>query len=163
NSFSDPTVHDVSTPMKNNLDYAEELVRLQRQEYEAHSTAAKHGFEFSIDTAALVLASCVSAGSVPARGVPVGSVPASSVPTGEVLAGNIVSAGFGDPAASASVLAVLTTAPAATSLLPHGHSLSSCEHTTRFPSPFDLGNHQPTLAFSLLLPLMMIFVLILPT
>nr|GFB22301.1 hypothetical protein [Tanacetum cinerariifolium] len=91
-----------------------------------------------------VPASCVSAGSVPARGVPVGSVPASSVPTGEVLAGNIVFAGFGDPAASASVLAVLTTAPAATSPLPHGHSLSSCKHTTRFPSPFDLGNHQPT-------------------
>nr|GEX05467.1 hypothetical protein [Tanacetum cinerariifolium] len=66
-----------------------------------------------------VLASCISAGSVPARGVPIGSVPASSVPTGKVLAGNIVSAGFGDPAASASVPAVLTTAPAATSPLPH--------------------------------------------
>nr|GEZ95134.1 ribonuclease H-like domain-containing protein [Tanacetum cinerariifolium] len=32
---------------KNNLDYAKELARLQRQEYEAHSAAAKHGFEMS--------------------------------------------------------------------------------------------------------------------
>nr|GFB34410.1 retrovirus-related Pol polyprotein from transposon TNT 1-94 [Tanacetum cinerariifolium] len=30
NSFSGPTVQDVSTPMENNLDYAEELDRLQR-------------------------------------------------------------------------------------------------------------------------------------
>nr|GFC94035.1 hypothetical protein [Tanacetum cinerariifolium] len=36
-----------------NLDYAEELARLQRQEYEAHSVAAKHGFEFFVDSAAL--------------------------------------------------------------------------------------------------------------
>nr|GEY66445.1 hypothetical protein [Tanacetum cinerariifolium] len=50
-SFSGPTVHDVSAPMENNLDYAEELTRLQRQEYKAHSAAAKHGFKFSVDTA----------------------------------------------------------------------------------------------------------------
>nr|GEX12801.1 hypothetical protein [Tanacetum cinerariifolium] len=50
-SFSGPTVYDVSTLMENNLDYAEELARLQRQEYKAHSAAAKHGFEFSVDTA----------------------------------------------------------------------------------------------------------------
>nr|GFD51017.1 hypothetical protein [Tanacetum cinerariifolium] len=115
----------------NNLDYAEELARLQRQEYEAHSATAKHGFEFSINTAALlpqaaietrrnlVLAagdpasSLVStdgflAGSVPASGVPAGSVPISSVPAGGVLAGSIVSAEFGDPAARASVPTVFT-------------------------------------------------------
>nr|GEU30882.1 copia protein [Tanacetum cinerariifolium] len=182
NSFSGPTVHDVSAPMENNLDYAEELARLQRQEYEAYSTAAKHGFEFSVDTAALlpqaeivirrhlvpaaedpagsivstggvpagsVPASCVPAGGVLAGsivstgGVPVGSVPAGSVPASGVLTGSIVSAGFGDPAASASVPAVLTNASAATSPLPPGHSLGSCEYTTRFPSPSDLGNHQP--------------------
>nr|GEY52316.1 hypothetical protein [Tanacetum cinerariifolium] len=192
NSFSGPMVYDVSTPMKHNLDYAEELARLQRQEYEAHFAAAKHGFEFFDTTALLpqaeieirknlvpavgdptgsivptggVPAGSVPAGSVPASGVPtgsvpassvsaggvldgsivlVGSVPASSVPAGGVLAGSIVSAEFGDPAASAHVPAFLTTAPAATSPLPHGHSLGSCEHTTRFPSPSDLGNHQPT-------------------
>nr|GEZ33977.1 hypothetical protein [Tanacetum cinerariifolium] len=179
NSFLGPTVHDISAPIENNLDYAEELARLHRQEYEAHSATAKHGFEFSVDTAALlpqaeieirrnlgpaagdpaassvpaggVLAgSIVSAGNVPASGVPAGSVlasgvlagsvPASSVPAGGILAGSIVFAEFGDPAASESVHTVLTTAPAATSLLPPG----SCEHTIRFPSPSDLGNHQPT-------------------
>nr|GFA83820.1 copia protein [Tanacetum cinerariifolium] len=67
-----------------------------------------------------------------------------SVPADGVLAGRIVSAEFGDPCASASVPAVLTTAPAAASPLPPGHSLGSCVHTTRFPSPSDLGNHQPT-------------------
>nr|GEX52895.1 putative ribonuclease H-like domain-containing protein [Tanacetum cinerariifolium] len=60
----------------------------------------------------------VPAGSIPASGVPTGSVPASSVPAGGVLAGCIVSAEFGDPAASASILDILTTAPAATAPLP---------------------------------------------
>nr|GEZ87072.1 retrovirus-related Pol polyprotein from transposon TNT 1-94 [Tanacetum cinerariifolium] len=167
NSFLGHTVHDVSVPMENNLDYAEELARLQRQESEAHSAAANHGFEFSVDTAALLLqaeieirrnlvpadgvlaGSIVSTGggpasSVLASSVSADSVPASSVPTGGVLAGSVISAVFGDLAASASVPAVFTNAPAATSLLPPGHSLGSCEHTTRFPSPSDLGNHQPT-------------------
>nr|GEW05329.1 DNA-directed DNA polymerase [Tanacetum cinerariifolium] len=176
NSFLGPTIHDVSAPMEINLDYVEALARLQRQEYKAHYAAAKHGFEFSVDTvvllpqaeikirrnlvpaagdpagsvpASVLAGSIVSiggvlAGSVPTSGVPASSVPASSVPAGWVLAGSIVSAEFGDPATSASVPAVLTTAPAATSPLPPGYSLGSCKHTTRFPSPSDLGNHQPT-------------------
>nr|GEX49110.1 hypothetical protein [Tanacetum cinerariifolium] len=259
NSFLGPTVHDVSAPMENNSDYAEELARLQRQEYEAHSAAAKQGFEFFVDTAAMlpqakieirrnlvpatgdpagsivftgdvsagsvptsgvpagilagsivftggvpasgvpagsvpaggvlavsivsaefsdpanpagsiVFTGDVSAGSVPTSGVPAGSVLASSVPADGVLAGSIVftggvpasgvpagsvpaggvlvvsivSAEFSDPAGSASIPAVLTNAPAATSPLPPGHSLGSCKHTTRFPSLSDLGNHQPT-------------------
>nr|GEU96574.1 putative ribonuclease H-like domain-containing protein [Tanacetum cinerariifolium] len=178
-----PTVHDVSALMENNLDYAEELARLQRQEYEAHSAAAKHGFEFSVDTATLlpqaeieirrnlvpaardpagsivpsggvpagsVHASGVPAGgvltgsSVPASGVPTGSIAASSIPAGGVLAGSIVSAEFGDPAASASVPVVFSTDLTATSPLPPGHSLGSCDHTARFPSPSSLENHQPT-------------------
>nr|GFB66586.1 hypothetical protein [Tanacetum cinerariifolium] len=77
--------------------------------------------------------------SVPASGVPAGSLPTSSVPAGGVLAGSIVSAEFGVPAASESVHAVFTNDPTSTSLLPPGHSLGSCEHTTRFPSPNDLG------------------------
>nr|GFA63879.1 ribonuclease H-like domain-containing protein [Tanacetum cinerariifolium] len=157
NSFSGPTVHDVSAPMENNLDYAEELARLQRQEYKAHSATTKHDFEFSVDTAALdvpassVLASGVPTGSIPATsvpaggvldgsivstsdvpassvlasGVPTGSIPATSVPAGGVLAGSIIYAEFGDPASSVSVPAILTTAPAATSPLPPGHSLGS--------------------------------------
>nr|GEV17714.1 putative ribonuclease H-like domain-containing protein [Tanacetum cinerariifolium] len=101
-----PMVHDVSAPMKNNLDYEEELARLQRQEYEAHSAAAKHGFEFSVDTVALlpqakieirrnlVPAAGDPAGSIGSTGgVPAGSVPASCVPAGGVLAGSIVFTG----------------------------------------------------------------------
>nr|GEZ83448.1 ribonuclease H-like domain-containing protein [Tanacetum cinerariifolium] len=207
NSFLGPTVHDVSAPMENNLDYAEELARLQRQEYEAHSAAAKHGFEFSYDTAALlhqaaietrrnlvlgegdhagsiVSTGGVPAGSVPASGVPAGSLPTSSVPAsgvpagslpasivstggvpagsvptsgvpagslptssvsaGGVIAGSTDSAEFGVPAASESVPAVFSNDPDATFPLPPGYSLGSCEHTTRFPSPSDLENHQPT-------------------
>nr|GEW09840.1 hypothetical protein [Tanacetum cinerariifolium] len=89
-------------------------------------------------------ASGVPAGSVPASGVPAGSLPASRVPAGGVLAGSIDSTEFGVPAANESVPAVFTNDPTDTSLLPPSHSLGSCEHTTRFPSPSDLGNHQPT-------------------
>nr|GEW13074.1 hypothetical protein [Tanacetum cinerariifolium] len=202
NIIAGPKVLDVSAPMENNLDYAEELARLQRQEHEAHSAAAKYGFEFFNATAEmlhqakietcrnLVLAAgdpaCsmvstggVPAGSVPAGGVPTSSVsagsvlashvpassipagsvltssvpagnvlashvPASSIPAGGVLAGSIDSAGFGDPAASESVPAVFTTDHAAVSPLPPVHSLGSSEHSTQFPSPSNLGNHQPT-------------------
>nr|GEV30210.1 putative ribonuclease H-like domain-containing protein [Tanacetum cinerariifolium] len=82
--------------------------------------------------------------SVLASGVPDGSIPVSSVPAGGVLAGSIVSAEFCDPAPSASVLAVFSTDPAATSPLPPGLSLGFFDHTARFPSSSDLGNHQPT-------------------
>nr|GEY78238.1 hypothetical protein [Tanacetum cinerariifolium] len=103
NSFSGLTVQDVSAPMENNLDYAEELARLQRQEYEAHSAVAKHGFEFSVDTTALLPQANIeicrnlvptvgdpAGGIVPTGGVPSGSDPASSVPTGGVLAGSSI-------------------------------------------------------------------------
>nr|GEY15800.1 putative ribonuclease H-like domain-containing protein [Tanacetum cinerariifolium] len=172
NCFLGPKVHDVSTLIENNFDYTEELARLQKQEHEAHSTAAKNGFEFSNKTAKmlhqdeiktrrnLVIAagdpagSIVSTGGVPVGSVPAGNIPTSSVPTrsvptcnvpaGAVLAGSIDSAGFGDPAASESVLVVFNPDHGADSPLPSGHSLGSSEHSTRFPSPSDLGNHQPT-------------------
>nr|GFD29384.1 retrovirus-related Pol polyprotein from transposon TNT 1-94 [Tanacetum cinerariifolium] len=51
NSFSGSKVNDVSVPMENNLDYAEVLARLQRQEHKAYSAAAKYGFEFSNEIA----------------------------------------------------------------------------------------------------------------
>nr|GEZ64592.1 ribonuclease H-like domain, reverse transcriptase, RNA-dependent DNA polymerase [Tanacetum cinerariifolium] len=95
NSFSGPKVNDVSAPMENNLDYAEELARLQRQEHEAHSAAAKNLVLAAGDPAGSivstggVLAGSVPAGSVPASHVPASSVPASNasnVPAGGVLA-----------------------------------------------------------------------------
>nr|GFC53507.1 retrovirus-related Pol polyprotein from transposon TNT 1-94 [Tanacetum cinerariifolium] len=112
----------------------------------------KYGFEFSDETTEmlhqaeietrrnLVLAAGDPAGSI----VSTDGVPASSIPAGGVLAGSIDSAGFGDPAASESVPAVFTTDHADTSPLPPGHSLGSSKHSIRFPSPSDLGNHQPT-------------------
>nr|GEU44226.1 hypothetical protein [Tanacetum cinerariifolium] len=87
--------------------------------------------------------SSVPASNVPTSSVPASNDPASSVPAGGVLAGSADSAGFGDPAASESVLAVFNLDLADNSTLPHGHSLGSSEHSTRFPSPSDLGNHQP--------------------
>nr|GFD24616.1 hypothetical protein [Tanacetum cinerariifolium] len=113
NSFLGPKVHDVFAPMEDNLDYAEELARLQKQEYEAHSAAVNN----------------VPAGSVPASYVPASHVPASSILAGGILAGSIDSAGFGNPAASESVPAIFTPDHAAVSLLPPGHSLGSSEHS----------------------------------
>nr|GEU85340.1 putative ribonuclease H-like domain-containing protein [Tanacetum cinerariifolium] len=117
-SFSGPKVNEVSTTIKNHLDYAEELARLQRQEHKAHSAAAKYGFEFSNETAEMLHQG--------------------------VLAGHIDSVGFGDPATSESIPAVFNPDHADNSTLPPGHSLGSSEQSTRFPSPSNLGNHQPT-------------------
>nr|GEZ19079.1 ribonuclease H-like domain-containing protein [Tanacetum cinerariifolium] len=107
NRFSGPKVHDVTAPIENNLDYAEELARLQREEHEAHSAAAKYGFDFFDETAEmlhqpeietrrnLVLAagdpagSIVSTGEVPAGSVPAGSIPASSVHASSVPASHV--------------------------------------------------------------------------
>nr|GFC91734.1 hypothetical protein [Tanacetum cinerariifolium] len=102
NSFSSLKVHDVSATMENNLDYAEELARLQRQGHEAHFAATKYGFEFFDDTTAmlhqdetktrknLVLAARDHAGSIVSTGgVPAGSVPAGSIPTSSALAGRV--------------------------------------------------------------------------
>nr|GFB88725.1 Gag-Pol polyprotein [Tanacetum cinerariifolium] len=165
NGFLGPKVNEVFATMKNHLDYAEELARLQRQEHKARSSAEKYGFEFSNETAEmlhqaeietrrnLVLAAgdpvdSIPAGSVPASSVPAssvlaGSVHASSVPASSVLAGSVDSAGFGGPATSESVPVVFNPDHADTSTLSPGHLLGSSEHSTRFPSPSDLGNHQP--------------------
>nr|GEW96058.1 copia protein [Tanacetum cinerariifolium] len=159
NSFSSPKVNEVSVTIENHLDYAEELARLQRQEHEAHSAAKKNLVPAAGDPAgsivstsrvpaASVPASSIPTSSVPASSVPTssvlaGSVPASSVPAGGVLAGSVDSAGFGDPATSKSVTAIFNSDHANNSTLPPGHSLGLSKHSTRFPSPSDLGNHQP--------------------
>nr|GEX60976.1 copia protein [Tanacetum cinerariifolium] len=65
------------------------------------------------------------------------------IPAGGVLVGSVDSAGFGYPAASESVHAVFNPDLADNSTLPPGHSFGSSEYSTRFPSPSDLGNHQP--------------------
>nr|GFA01075.1 hypothetical protein [Tanacetum cinerariifolium] len=107
NSFLGPTVQDVSAPIENNLDYAEELARLQRQEYEAHSTnlvpAAGDPAGGIVPTGGVPAGSDPASGIVPTGGVPAGSdpassslagcsIPASSVPTSGDLAGSTVPA-----------------------------------------------------------------------
>nr|GEW38791.1 putative ribonuclease H-like domain-containing protein [Tanacetum cinerariifolium] len=160
NSFLGPKLNTVSATIENHLDYAEELARPQRQEHEAHSTAKKNLVLAARDPAgsivstsgipaASILASSVPAcsvpdGGVPARSIPASSVPASSVPAGGVLAGSVDSARCGDPAISESVPAVFDPVHADNSILPPGNSLGLSEHSTGFPSPSDLGNHQPT-------------------
>nr|GEV84166.1 copia protein [Tanacetum cinerariifolium] len=93
--------------------------------------------------------SSIFAGSIPAGSLSAGSVPASYVPACRisavgVLTGSVDSTGFGDPAVSNSVPADRHSDHAASCTLPHGHSLGSSEHSTRFPFPSDLGNHLPT-------------------
>nr|GFA38194.1 ribonuclease H-like domain-containing protein [Tanacetum cinerariifolium] len=141
NILAGPTVHDVSAPMENNLDYAEALARLQRQEYKARSAATKHGFEFFVDTAALlpqakieihrnlvpaagdptgsiVPTGGVPAGSVPAGSVPTGSVPASGVPAGSVPASGVPAGSV--PASSVPAGGVLASSIVSTGRVPAG-------------------------------------------
>nr|GFB09539.1 uncharacterized mitochondrial protein AtMg00810-like [Tanacetum cinerariifolium] len=118
NSFSSPKVNEVSATIENHLDYAKELARLHRQEQEAHSATEKYGFKFSNETAEMLHQA-------------------------KIKTRRKLSASFGDPAASESVPAVFILGHADNSTLPPGHSLGSSEHSTRFPSPSDLGNHQP--------------------
>nr|GEZ58416.1 hypothetical protein [Tanacetum cinerariifolium] len=161
-----PNVQSLGQEWYFNLDYLTDSLGYTRFKSNIPA-AAKYGFEFSNKTAemlhqaeiktrrnlvldagdpagSIVSTGGIPAGSVPTGSVPAGSVPASSVPAGGVLAGSVNSAGFGDPAISESIPAVFNPDHADNSTLPPGHSLGSSEHSIRFPSPFDLGNHQPT-------------------
>ncbi|GJT07633.1 putative ribonuclease H-like domain-containing protein [Tanacetum coccineum] len=131
NYFSGPKVNEASEMMESNSDYAEELARLQRQEHEAKDTTEKYGFGFSKDTAGSVdLATNITAGSVdPATNIAAGSID----PATNIVASSI------DPAASISAASIKHVHAVETSL-PPGHSLGSSEHSTRYPSPYDLAN-----------------------
>nr|GEY43755.1 hypothetical protein [Tanacetum cinerariifolium] len=83
----------------------------------------------------------VSAGSVPAGSIPTSSVPASSVPVSYVPAGSVLVSHV--PASSIPVGGVLAgSIDSAVFDVPA--DCSYCEHSIRFSSPSDLGNHQPT-------------------
>ncbi|GKA86242.1 putative ribonuclease H-like domain-containing protein [Tanacetum coccineum] len=116
NRFTGPKVHEASEMVESNLDYAEELARLQRQEHEAKDTAEKYGFGFSKDTEEHLR----QADMVPAGGID----PAASI-----------SAGSAEPFPT-----VIEPVHADETSLPPGHSLVSSEHSIRFPSPSDLAN-----------------------
>nr|GFB57546.1 retrovirus-related Pol polyprotein from transposon TNT 1-94 [Tanacetum cinerariifolium] len=109
----------------------------------AGSIVSSSGVPAASVPAGSIPTSSVPASSVPTSNVPAGSVPASSVSAGGVLARSVDSADFGDPATSESVPDVFNPDHDDNSTLPPAHSLGSSEHSTRFPSPSDLGNHQP--------------------
>ncbi|GJT52452.1 putative ribonuclease H-like domain-containing protein [Tanacetum coccineum] len=116
NSFAGPSSSNGPSVMERNADYAEELAKLQRQEYEAKDAAARYGYLFSQATAEILSqaeakirhqgvsadrdpAGGVSADRDPAGGVSAGSTSAGSDPAGGHPAGPFQTAGSYDPAA----------------------------------------------------------------
>ncbi|GJY81547.1 putative ribonuclease H-like domain-containing protein [Tanacetum coccineum] len=119
NSFSGPSSSNGPSIMERNADYAEELAKLQRQEYEAKDAAARYGYLFSQATAEIlcqaeaeirnqgVFADRDFAGISSAGGVSTGSTSAGSDPAGSIPAGHFQPADSYAPAASTSVSADL--------------------------------------------------------
>ncbi|GKC39885.1 putative ribonuclease H-like domain-containing protein, partial [Tanacetum coccineum] len=172
NSFAGPSSSNGPSVMERNADYAEELAKLQRQEYEAKDAAARYGYLFSQATAEIlsqaeaeirnqgVSADRDPAGIGSAGGVSAGSTSAGSDPAGGHPAGPFQTAGSydpaamgdpaalgdpadqGDPAASTSVSADFIPVHADESTLPPGQVLGSSENTTRFPVPSDVCKDQ---------------------
>ncbi|GJS36172.1 putative ribonuclease H-like domain-containing protein, partial [Tanacetum coccineum] len=110
-------VNPASDTVESTSDYAEELARLQRQEFEANS-AAKDTWN--------------TADTVPA----VSAIPATSIPAGSI---NQAAGGSAVPSTPSS--SMVEPVHADDTPLPPGHSLGSSENSTRFPSPSDLANH----------------------
>ncbi|GKB80255.1 hypothetical protein Tco_0947150, partial [Tanacetum coccineum] len=54
NSFAGPSTSNGPSVMERNADYAEELAKLQRQEYEAKDAAARYGYLFSQETTEII-------------------------------------------------------------------------------------------------------------
>ncbi|GJV75814.1 putative ribonuclease H-like domain-containing protein [Tanacetum coccineum] len=166
NSFAGPSSSNGPSVMERNADYAEELAKLQRQEYEAKDAAARYGYLFSQataeilcqaeaeirnqgvsavkDTAGIDSAVREPADIVSADGVSTGSPSADSDPAGGNPADSFQPAGVcnpadeSNPAVSSSVSADFNPVYADESTLPPGQQLGSSENTTRFPVPSDV-------------------------
>ncbi|GJR44717.1 putative ribonuclease H-like domain-containing protein [Tanacetum coccineum] len=143
---------------------AEELSKLQRQEYEAKDAAARYGYLFSQATAEILCqaeaeirnqgVSAVTdpagidsavrepAGIVSADGVSTGSPSADSDPAGSnpadcfPPAGSVEPTDESNPAVSSSVLLILPVFAAELLHFLLGQQLGSCENYTRFPIPY---------------------------
>ncbi|GJS51578.1 putative ribonuclease H-like domain-containing protein [Tanacetum coccineum] len=155
-----PSSSNGPSVMERNADYAEELAKLQRQEYEAKDAAARYGYLFSQATAEILSqaeaeirnqgvsadrdpAGIDSAGGVSAGSTSAGSDPAGGNPAGRFQpAGSYEPADRGNPAVSTSVSADFIPVHADESTLPPGQSLGSSENTTRFPVPSDVCKDQ---------------------
>ncbi|GJW41263.1 putative ribonuclease H-like domain-containing protein [Tanacetum coccineum] len=154
NSFAGPSSGNGPSVMERNADFAEELAKLQRQEYEAKDAAARYGYLFSQATAEIlsqaeaeirnrgVSADRDPAGIGSAGGVSAGSTSAGSDPAGSHPAGSFDPAALDDPAVSTSVSADFIPVHADESTLPPGQVLGSSENTTRFPVPSDVCKDQ---------------------
>ncbi|GKC86238.1 putative ribonuclease H-like domain-containing protein, partial [Tanacetum coccineum] len=92
-------------------DYAEELVRLQKQAYEANATAEKHLSQADL------------------------AASRNRVPAGQIDSAAGVSNG-----PTETFTPVVKSVPTDASSLPPGNSLGSSEHSSRYPSPSDLAN-----------------------
>ncbi|GJS43683.1 putative ribonuclease H-like domain-containing protein [Tanacetum coccineum] len=110
NSFAGPSSSNGPSVMERNADYAEELAKLQRQEYEAKDAAARYGYLFSQETAEILSQAEAEirnqgvstdrdpAGIVSADSVSAGSSqPAGSDPAGGNPAGSSQPAGSNEP------------------------------------------------------------------
>ncbi|GJV45393.1 putative ribonuclease H-like domain-containing protein, partial [Tanacetum coccineum] len=153
NNFAGPSSSNGPSIMERNADYAEELAKLQRQEYEAKDAAARYGYLFSQATAEIlsqaeaeirnqsVSADRDPAGIGSAGGVSAGSTSVGRDPAGSHSAGHFQTAGsddpaaLGDPAVSTSVSADFIPVHTDESTLPPGQPLGSSENNTRFPVP----------------------------
>nr|GFC43669.1 retrovirus-related Pol polyprotein from transposon TNT 1-94 [Tanacetum cinerariifolium] len=117
NSFAGPSSSNGPSVTERNADYAEELARLKRQEYEPKDAAERYGYFDS--------AGSMPAGSSSASGYPTGGVPGG----GEKPVGSTEPAGS-IPAASTSVSADSIPVYAEATTLSPGQSLGSSENTT---------------------------------
>ncbi|GJS56293.1 putative ribonuclease H-like domain-containing protein [Tanacetum coccineum] len=154
NSFAGPSSSNGPSVMERNADYAEELAKLQRQEYEAKDAAARYGYLFSQETAEILSQAEAEirnqgvstdrdpAGIDSAGGVSAGSTSAGSDPANGNPAGSFEPADKSNPAVSSSVSADYIPVHADESTLPPGQSLGSSANTTRFPLPSDVSKDQ---------------------
>ncbi|GJW91660.1 putative ribonuclease H-like domain-containing protein [Tanacetum coccineum] len=115
NSYSGTKVNKASDMVEGSSDYAEELARLQKQAYEANTTAEKHLSQADLATSR------------------------NRVPAGKVVSATGVTDGPTDPSTP-----VCTPVHTDATSLPLGHSLGSSEHSSRYPSPSDLANSMST-------------------
>ncbi|GJR08892.1 ribonuclease H-like domain-containing protein [Tanacetum coccineum] len=125
NSFTGPSSSNGPSVMERNADHAEELAKLQRQEYEAKDAAARYGYLFSQETAEIL-----------------SQAEAEIRNPGISTFWSYEPAGKGNPAVSTSVSADFIPVHADESTLPPGQSLASSENTTRFPVPSDVCKDQ---------------------
>nr|GFA14578.1 ribonuclease H-like domain, reverse transcriptase, RNA-dependent DNA polymerase [Tanacetum cinerariifolium] len=102
-----PSTSNGPSVTERNADYAEELARLQRHEYEAKDVAERYGYLFSQETTdilsqaeAAIRKNGISTGSDSGGSMPDGSSSASGYPAGSVPAGSEKPAGSTDPAGS---------------------------------------------------------------